>query len=275
MSLVAALEQVNVPTEAEQTSIAAWERIGTIIRGYLISTSLGEEHNEPEPVFAFQYRASSGLGSWKSWIPEDERDGFLGAFALRNRLSNAQELQSQLERLSALPEEEQRLTLLFASEAVSSTFKYDDVIIAWLTQTDGIVNAIQQLSGLSLVQLLDLIMEFHQRQRPEWLVQIPHILAYVLEKTTDLERAQLIIGHILEMSINAGIASPIQRISVSKWRAEVAKLLPHWRDSLVDIGRVSEPWVRARIRAMSATVSRLVGPRQYSDNSSNPSAADA
>jgi hypothetical protein len=134
---------------------------------------------------------------------------------------------------------------------------------------------VQQLSGLSLVQVLDVMMEFHQRQRPEWSVQIPHILAYILERTTDLERAQLIIGHILLMSINAGIASPFQRIAVSKWRAELSKVLPHWRDGLVDIGRVSEPWVRARIRAMSATVSRLVGPRHYRDTSSNPSAIDA
>ncbi|MBU4273313.1 MAG: hypothetical protein KKA28_15755 [Planctomycetes bacterium] len=262
MSLLAVLRRAKEPLPTEQVPHELLDKIGMILRGYLISTSLADQHEQSEPIFAFQDSSLlSGLGEWDRWIPEDEHDTFLQVIAFRNRLAGECELQSQLERLVELPEDEQRLTLLFLNEAICSTHKYDGVIAAWLAQTERVVDAVQQLSGLSFVQALDFIAEFHQRQRTEWTTQLPHVLAYILEKTNDAERAQLLIGHIVLMSINGGIVSPIQRIAASKWRAEVAKLLPNWRDSIVELGRHSEPWVCARVRATSSAISRLFGPR--------------
>ena len=104
------------------------------------------------------------------------------------------------------------------------------------------------------------MVEFHLRPNETSLVRVPHLLSYAMEQCDDLERVERLNVYTIQMSINAGIASPIVRVLTSKWRSALSSHIALWRDNLLEVAMASEPWVGARVRAASAAISRIIGP---------------
>ena len=144
---------------------------------------------------------------------------------------------------------------------MTSTYGFDDAVSGWLTQTSQVVEDLQQVPYPLLETILEALAEFQQHRRAEWAIRLPHILAYVIEHSDNAERVRLLHIHAILMSINSGIVSPIRRISSSKWRSELLAPLASWRENIARIAEFSEPWVAARVRALSASISRIIGPR--------------
>ena len=115
-----------------------------------------------------------------------------------------------------------------------------------------------------------LLAEFHQRQQSDWGIRLPHILAYAMEQSNDEPRVKRLFLSLLFMSVNAGVASPIARVMSSKWRSSLLKELQIWRENSVAISHYSEPWVAGRVRAISALISRLIGPHAAIEKDPNP-----
>ncbi len=163
--------------------------------------------------------------------------------------------------LLELAPHEQHLTLMFLEKTVCSTSELDDAVDAWLAQTAEVVKVLKSASPFFLKSALDSLSEFQQRRRVGATSHLPHILAYVIENIDDVERVMQLYATALQMSINGGVVSPIQRLLCSKWRPKLVEPLRIWQENIVDIAKDSEPWVCARVRATSAAISRLIGPR--------------
>jgi hypothetical protein len=240
------------------------EKIASIIQSQVVSAPLCDQHRAPEQAFAFHSDPSlTGLGSLDQFANEEQQTAWKQISAFRNRLTNDAELRSHLDRILELPEHERFLVILFLTDAASFTTEYDEVISAWLSHNEIVVRVLREISREQLEPLCKSLAEFHQRQHAEWIIRLPHLFAFALEGVEGDDRARLLIASVLLMSINAGIASPIQRIESSKWRLEVHKILEMWRETIKSLSHLSEPWVRARVRATSAVISRLIGPQKY------------
>jgi hypothetical protein len=171
---------------------------------------------------------------------------------------------SWLEGLREAETDGERVFAEILRASVFSTNRFDEVISDWLNRTADVVKAIQRLPEGSLEPFIEALAEFQQRPRADLPIQLPHILAYAAEQTEDPARFAFLHVHVILMSINVGIAGPLQRIITSKWRTESLKRLKIWRENIVFAARFSEPWVAARVRATSAVISRLIGPREAS-----------
>ena len=264
MSILSQLRETPNPIPEEEIPVPLRRKIELVLRGYLLSSPLTDNCEVREPIYAFQTVVPSGAqDGWKAFIPTEEREAFTQIVAYRKRLENVHELQSQLEQLVEMPAYEQHLLLLFLKGVVSAGDRYDESVAAWLAQTDLVVETMQVLPARILGFAIDAITEVQLRQHNDSVIRVPHVLCYALEKAAHLDRVKLIMAHVLVMSINSGIVSPLQRIAASRWRAEVLSALVVWRHNLVEIGRHSQPWVAARARGMSSAISRLIGPRAH------------
>jgi hypothetical protein len=90
-----------------------------------------------------------------------------------------------------------------------------------------------------------------------------HLMAWAIEKADDKQRAGELFSSLLLMSINGGAMSPIQRAMACSHRQGFVPILTNWRQNILDVSNVSEPWVAGRVRAMIATISRIIGPRKH------------
>lgn len=271
MSLTMQLSETADSPILEEMPAELRARISETVTGLLLTSPIGDQIEADEPVFAFQQTSRiSELYRADGLVAVEQREMLNELMPLRQRMATVPELQSRLERLPELPAHEQRLTVLHLREAVYSSYKCDDAVAGWLTQINEVAGNLQRAPETMLDTVLEALTEFHQHRQAEWATRLPQMLAYAVEHCDNADRVKLLHIHAVLMSINAGIVSPIQRIAASKWRAELRTPLAAWRENMVAVGKQSEPWVAARVRATSACISRLIGPRVPESPPLNP-----
>ncbi len=274
MSLLAQLSLARSSLALDQAPTDVRGMIGTVLRGYLLASPLG---NSPSVQIVFAFEENEEIaGLCNDVIPPEECDSFIQLIDFRRSIHKSTDLLPRLERLGEDSPIEQTLTMLFLKDATFSDAEFDGAIASWLEKTNEASQALQHLEPSVLEHLLELLSEFHQRQHAEWCVRLPHILAYAIEQSDDELRVKQMFLSALFMSINGGIVSPIERVLASKWRSDMVELLRTWREHVVTVATHSDPWVAGRIRATSAAISRLIGPRavQPSSQTSNPHPGD-
>jgi hypothetical protein len=262
MSLLAHLGATIDSFASADLPAALKERIGKVFQGYLVMSNLAEQREMREPVFAFQENEGlERLCTTPGCVPEENREMLSGLISFRRALGDIEKMRSLLEEYLELPVHVQRMTALALKDMVYSSTKYDVVLAQWLDRSSKIAKMLRTVDPSVLEPLLEAMAEFQQHQVANWPTRLPHVLAYAIEQTNDAERAGLLCPHILQMSINAGVVSPVHRIANTRswpeWRSKIAA----WRENLAEVARHSEPWVAARVRGISAPISRLIGPR--------------
>jgi hypothetical protein len=263
MSLLAQLGLVatSFPDHAIPQPLRA--RVSKVLRGYLLLSNLADKCESSVPTFAFEENSTlNDLCLIEGYVPEDMRNALTEMIDLRRQLSEPKELQARLDRMLELPGNEQHLTILVLKDVLHATAKCDSIVDAWLNQTKLVVDFLCTGAEFAVEPLLDVLSEFQQHPMTTWPSRLPHLLAYAIEQTDDLARATFLSTSLLQMSINGGVLSPISRIVASNkwqdWRPAIAA----WRDDLAEVAKYSQPWTAARIRAVSATISRIIGPRK-------------
>jgi hypothetical protein len=241
-------------------------RISKVLQGYLLMSNPADTPETLTPSFALEENSGlEGLCTAEAVVSEDKRDALAQLIRFRRDLASPEQLQWRLHRLHELPIEEQYATLLVLNDALHVSAKCDGIVDAWLNQTEQVVVTLKQGPDFLLEPLLELLSEFQQRAMNSWAIRLPHLLAYVIEQTDDPLRVSLLSTAVLQMSLNGGVASAISRVVSSnkwpEWRASIAT----WHENLAEVAQHSEPWIAARIRGVSATISRLIGPRRTAD----------
>ncbi len=240
------------------------DRLHAVLPEYLLTCPCIADDNSHDALLGFQETSRLvDLCTADELVKPGHREMLQALLPLRREIATAEGLRTRLDQLQALPVYEQRLTMMALREAVLSTEAFDGIISEWLMNTAEVVTQLESVGASELELLLEAVAEFQQHQQNDWRVRLPHALAYAIERLDDPERVKLVHTHVMLMSINAGIASPIQRTASSKWRPELLRDLKSWRDSIVEAAKHCEPWVTARVRAASAAISRIVGPRSY------------
>lgn len=257
MSLLAQLSQNMDSLPLEQIPDVFMTKIGRSLSAYLIGTPLANYTSSS--VYAFQENGQ--LAEFcKQVTPTEHYESVMELVQMRQKSGNRKELAEQLDRLLELPSGVQYLAILLLKDIVFTTHDQDDTISRWLSRTDDLVLILKQLPESLIAFMLEALSEFNQRPQTEWAIRLPHILVYTLEQVDDKEHAEQLCYAALQMSLNAGIVSPIQRMSDSKWKSDVLEWISVWRRVLVRMTGNYEPWVAARVRATSATISRIIGP---------------
>tara|TARA_R110002167_G_scaffold22388_2_gene80262 strand:- start:1424 stop:6841 length:5418 start_codon:yes stop_codon:yes gene_type:complete len=237
-------------------------KLGKILKFYFIFSPLAAISKDDSKVYAFQEN-SNILNLCKIMFPEEEYIELEELNINRSNLKIPSELQSHLTKIKDLHVNDQFVLILFLRELVFTSTEYDETIISWLSLSDQVAEDLLILHDNLLYRMLEALGELQKRQEKKWVIRIPHILAYALEQTDNKEQADLLINSIYLMSVNSDLASPIQRVLNSKWRAEMEDLLKDQRDNLIFLTKHSEPWIGARSRAILALISRHLGPRDY------------
>jgi hypothetical protein len=237
------------------------ERIGRVLNVYLVVGGAARSEDD-HSVYAFEAIAAlERLTSKPGFVPDDAREMLSGLFAFWKDMEEPGTVKELLEKVSELVGHGQFLAANAIKDVVFSSNRYDEVLSQWLDQSSNVVNVLAGGDTGMLEPLLDGIAEFQQRYIGNWPTRIPQLIAFALEQCSDAERAGVLGERVLQMSINTGIVSPIQRMASSGSWADWRVALTMWRENLLEVGRHSEPWVAARVRAVSAAVSKLVGPR--------------
>jgi hypothetical protein len=148
--------------------------------------------------------------------------------------------------------------------------KYDSIIEGWLNQRDQVIAILKDGPDYLLEPLLEMLAEFQQHPMTPWVIRLPHLLAYVIEEAHAPSRVAVLSTAVLQMSVNGGVASPILRLASSNKWPGWSEALATWHENLAEVAKYSEPWIAARIRAVSATISRLIGPRGGKPAESDP-----
>jgi Tfp pilus assembly protein PilF len=248
--------------ESDGPPAAFQERVGRILHGYMVASPLTDSWERAEVVLAFQDNAHlEALFIGEMWVPQDKREACEQLMLFHRQLASQEGLEGWLTHWNELPPHLQHLTILALKEAVFSTTRHDDTISRWIEETSRTVEILLSAPETVVEHFLEMLEEFQQHQVGSWPVRLPHLLAFAVEEAPDGSRIEILGPEVLQMSINAGIASPIQRLVHSKKWAKGPSFLGQWRENLLNTAQQSEAWVAARIRATSATVSRLIGPR--------------
>lgn len=234
------------------------------VRDYLVTTPLANSFSKGGP-FAFQLNADTfeldeQMGAPDSTSPSEAIRSIVN---IRQNAADQTSLREQLDHLTELEPDVRYFGLQLLKEAIFSTSTFDSVIETWLADGAEVVRVLQELDEKDSLLLFEILTEFHQRRSSDWAARLPHLLAWGIEQTDDVQRALLLFGGVLQMSINSGVTSPMQRAVASKHREKLIEMLLSWRENLVFIAPRSEPWVAGRIRGMCATISRVAGPREY------------
>ncbi len=241
--------------------------IGTVLRACLIATPLADRADPSVSIFAFQDDwQPSDLGVWTQFLSANEQSAYLGVVSYRNQLLQKDELRKVLEKLGDESPQELSLTIYFLETCFFATSVYDDVLAEWLDDVDRFRKVLGRLFNDDLERFMHVLCEFQRRQTTDRVVRLPHLLVTVLDDLGSQEQISVIIRNIWMMSVGSDLVSPVRRIAASKYRASLFELMSSWRSNIVAIGKCSEPWVASRVRAIGATVSRLIGPRSYKVN---------
>ena len=262
MSMFGECRRSSVPLALDQLSPALRESLATTFQSCMIPAIVADHCDEANPAFAFEGGMSTASpGALAGLLDAEHVEGLSQTTAFRESMADNAEFLSNLERLTGLPPEHQFVMLLCLKSAVCSTRKFDDVVGPWLERPDCVVELVESLPIELLPTILEILVEFQQRQWNDLPLRIPHAIAYAVERMDDRERVKTLLPFILVLSVNVGIVSPIQRVFASRWRAQFVETLQVWRDHMSEIGRHSEPWIAARVRGAVSAISRLIGPR--------------
>lgn len=237
--------------------------IGDALHGYLLVGPIADNTDGGTFKFAFQDTAAlEDLCTVDGFLPEGDRQEMSRLIAVRRYLASPQNLDSCFEQWAELPPHIQHITMLALRTRIYASTANDAVLTKWLEQTTKVVQVLLHAGTEIVDPLLEILAEFQQHHVENWPNRLPHMIAYAVEESDSPERVALLAPHVLQMALNYGLASPIQRFSSSNKLPDWHEAIRTWRENLVDIARISEPWVAARIRAVSASVSRLIGPRR-------------
>lgn len=234
-------------------------------------------HASPSPAYAFEETGHlRNLSVEDQFTTAEDHDTQKPVVEFRRELMAPERLLPWLRRTLELSVAEQYLLMVSFREIATVTAADDDAVADWLTDTSLVVEILQRLPTEPLIALLDALEEFQLRRLDAWGVRLPHLLGYAIERCDDVERAKELAFVLCRLSLNCGIASPIQRIMATHWRGAFVELLQMWRCNLQCVAKVVEPWVAGRIRATSSALSRLIGPQQdHSPPSQSDQQADA
>lgn len=269
MSLLAQFSNCEDQGCLRNSSPEVKDKIGEILRGYLISSPLPDEWKADEKVFAFQQNDNLEQ-LCEVVIPSDELDAFRQVISFRRHLHDAGELKSSLQRVVNVTPLEQLLTMLYLKDAAFSSSETEPAIISWIEGADGFVHCLQNLPTNVVEHLLEMLADFQNRQSPDLMVRIPHLIAHAIDSVVDEERAKRLFLSVFFMSISGGVVSPLQRALATKWRSTLMEVARISRENAVHITQFAEPWVSGRIRATSVAISRLIGPRYSQGLPDNP-----
>jgi hypothetical protein len=237
--------------------------IARVLYGYVMTGPIAVETPE-RARFAFE---GDGVpivyDHWVRLIPEDHWDDFERLLKLRREVLDNSGLSERLLRLGSSPVADQLLLLLVLKWGVFCDTRYDDSLVEWLSQTDTAVKCLCELPDACIMHLLEILLEFQQRHRGDWSSRLPHLLALATDEAGNEIRVRLLCAYVIVLSLNTGIVSPIQRVMASRQRAVCGEVITSWRDGMAEVATVSEPWIAARVRSISASISRLVGPIDY------------
>jgi hypothetical protein len=242
---------------------ALLQTVAQVLHSYLLTSHLAQTWDTAEVPFAMQENETlEDLCSIEGYVPNDMRKPLAELIAFRKHLSDPDQVSSYLDRFSELPEEVQQLLVLALRNTMYSMTKYDGTLAKWLEQTKDVVEVLKGGSETLVDSLLEVCAEFQQHQIGSWPIRLPHLLTYAIEDLKDSARIRLLATHVLQMSVNGGIGSAVERLARSGRWAGWPGLVESWRGNLQELARHSEPWVAGRVRSISATVSRLIGPHR-------------
>ncbi len=244
----------GIPNAVQQT-------IANMLHSYLVTSHLAQPWGDAEVPFAFQENEGlEFLCTVEGYGPHEVSEQLVGLLAFRKELSDPKQVASYLDRFSQLPPHVQHLLALALKDLVNSTTAYDETFAKWLEQTDDVVEFLASASEIVVDPLLEACAEFQQHQIANWSIRLPHLLTYAIEGLSDPERVRLLAMRVLQMSVNAGAGSAVQRLAESGRWTEWVSAVSTWRANMQEMAPHSEPWVAGRVRSISATVSRLIGP---------------
>jgi hypothetical protein len=237
------------------------EILSNALHSYLLTSPIAQTWEGAELPFALQENGElEDLCRLEGYVPNEVREHLGELIAFRRHLSDPGQVKAHLDQFLELPAHIQLLVALALRDIEYSTTKYDGMLSEWLEKTKQVSEVLAQAAGEIVDPLVEMLAEFQQHQVSSWHIRLPHLLAYVIEGLKDGARTGVLATHALQLSANAGLGSPIQRLANSRTWAEWASALGTWRANLQDMASRSEPWVASRVRSISATVSRLIGP---------------
>jgi len=238
-------------------------QIGRVLVGYSYATPIANRFENDPQLYAFQESGTiTNVQLLRHLMRTEDFSKAEELSRSRDLFDNPAELERKLVLLPELPPHEQFLTTVYLRDAVFSSGTRDDAIAGWLSASDRVLESLDKVPYGFVDAVLEALGEFQQRYRGDYPIRLPHLVACAVENTTDVVRARGLFTHLLLMSINGGIVSPIQRVMMSgKWKSEFVKPLTIWRANICDVARLSEPWIGARVRTVNAAISRLIGPR--------------
>lgn len=263
MSAIALTGKAHKNYELESLLQRVGPQFSETLRDYIVTTPLVSRLGE---ATAFAYQDNSDIVDLceSTVLFTNENGEVLKAFSqARIEYSDPSKACEQLSDLLQLDLGMQHFTLANLRDAVCSTDTFDKNVGEWLERGVEVVEVLNSVAIRELQLVHELMAEYQQRHSEEWASRLPHLIAWAIEKSTDKQRAGELFASLLLMSINGGAMSPIQRAMTSPHRQVFLPILINWRQNLLDVARVSEPWVAGRIRAMCATISRIVGPRKF------------
>ena len=134
----------------------------------------------------------------------------------------------------------------------------DPIVREMLVNKDWRQTVFNRLQLSFLDELITFLIDWQLQQDDDWLVRVPHFLAFECENTNDADRLELLLTGTIVSSMAADIASPVLRLLAGSKRTEVASFMDKWRQATRQIARVSEPWLAARIRGFLGTIERAI-----------------
>lgn len=263
MSLLAQLGSAVHSFTTPGISKAVQEVISNVLHGYLLISNLAEQCEMVVLPFAIQDDGDlEKLSTSEGYVPDESRESLSELIAFHRHLSAPEVVESYLGQFPDLPEHAQHMILLALKGAVYSTNRFDSALAKWLEQTDLVVGVLKTVPEPIVDILMEVFAEFQQHQVSGWPIRLPHLLSFTIEGLDDPNRMKHLVGQVLQMSINGGVGSPIQRLTCANRFPDCHSVLGNWRGNLVEMARHSEPWIAARVRAISSVVSQIIGPRK-------------
>ena len=243
-------------------STALQETIANVLHVYLLASPLAQVWDSAGQFALHDNVALEDLCKVDGYLPNEARRHLAELIAFRKHLSDPAQVESYLDRFLELPRHVQELLVLALRDNLYSTTKYDATLAKWLEQTEGVAKILKEVPETVVDPLLEVLAEFQQHQIASWSIRLPHLLTYVIEVLEDPVRKRLLATHVLRMSASGGLGSAVQRLAGSRTWSEWPRAVESWRGNLLEMARHSEPWVAGRVRSISATVSRLIGPHR-------------
>ena len=124
----------------------------------------------------------------------------------------------------------------------------DEILKVLLVDDEWRLSVFSSLPVVTLDKLASFIIDWQLRQKEEWFLRVPHILAAECERSLDPERQELIFSATIVSSLACDSCSAVQRLLVGADRSRFVQMIRAWSNSTRQITMDSEGWLTARIR---------------------------